>query len=402
MRVQRIEWIVLSALSLLSLALQAAFTTADFQGADAVTHLEFARQGQDFSYWLDPTAFNGNYFPMGYGSFLALMMKFSGGSTVPVQILQLALGVGLAWLAWIMLRPLGSLIRVLTFTTIAFSPAVIAMSSQNGYEIILAFCIMSALTVSLLIRDHRIFTPKGRKSGLIYVGLALGLGALFQFKILVLIPVLLFILWNQSIKSRIWFLAISIAPTAMWALRNKYVLDTWNPSSTNSGMSLWLGNNWDATNGELLVKPPPLPPQFSSFYEASLNFLITQPEKAYGLQLRKIGRLLEPNYLYPQWKIIPGQEVLIQYVLIGMSAFTVLLFAAFLFGRLWVSPPQIPPVGFQALLVTVFFTMQLPFLAEQRYTGPVVPIALTVAIPTLIYLARRWKGSLALPPRSGV
>ena len=62
-----------------------------FNGPDATSNFIFATSGQDWAYWLDPQAFLQYLFPMGYGSFLALVTRFSGGSFLPVQLIQIAI-----------------------------------------------------------------------------------------------------------------------------------------------------------------------------------------------------------------------------------------------------------------------------------------------------------------------
>lgn len=268
------------------------------------------------------------------------------------------------------------------------------MSTQNGYEIIISFCMMLPLALLLYIRNDSKMHLANQAALVSISALIYGIGFLFQAKIIVVLPIYIIILWRKGILLKFLLIVFSLIPAVAWGVRNKFVLGTWSPASSNSGMSLWLGNNPTAITGELLVNPPPLPPQYSSINEAVLDFFLTQPEKWYGLQLRKIARLLEPTYLYPDSRIIPAQDALIQYSVIAFSVVGILTFALYVFGRLWIKPPAIPPVGFSALIVIVFFLVHFPFLAEQRYLAPIVPIALTVAVPTAICLIYHWKQEL--------
>jgi len=389
----KFEPLTIAVTTIFSLLLMWFVSTPNFWGADARSHFVFAELGQDWSYWLDPEAFYGNYFPMGYGSFLALGLKLTGGVVWPIQIFQALLGIALAWMGWLITKNIGRLARTLTYGFIVLSPAVVSMSMQNGYEIIIAFCMMLPLAVLLHVRNtpELLFSKQLALTSL--AGAFFGIGFLFQAKIIIILPIYVAILWQSKFTLKLLMVSLSILPAAIWSVRNIFVLGSWSPASSNSGMSLWLGNNPSAVTGELLVDPPPLPPQYSSINEAVLDFFITQPEKWYGLQLRKIARLLEPTYLYPDAKIFPAQEVLIQYSVIAFSVVGILAFMLYVFGRFWVSPPTIPPVGFPALVVIVFFLTHLPFLAEQRYLAPIVPIALTVAVPTVIAIFHNWRSN---------
>ena len=134
---------------------------------------------------------------------------------------------------------------------------------------------------------------------------------------------------------------------------------------------------------------PPKTPGFSSLYAAGMHFTVTQPEAAFALFLRRVARLLEPTYIYRDALSGHGLNVLLHWALIALTGVAVLLFMVYVCGRIWTKPPVVPPVGVPAIAVLCFFVGHLPFQAEPRYMLPLVPIALSVSVPTLVWLARR-------------
>ena len=379
----------------LSLALQIVILDPTFNGPDAISNFQFAEAGQSISYWLDPTAFWGYLFPMGYGTFLALATRITGGDYLPIQIFQIGIGLSMAYLGWLITRNLGRLIRILTFVTIAFCPATIVLARMNGYEIFLGFFIMLSFTLILA------WNPPFRVLLMASIaGTSMGLAMMFQGKSLVLLP-LLSILYSRRFSHGLWlFLTSSCVLPAAWGIRNYFVIGTWNPFNSSSGVVMWMGNNPKSIAGEYVVSPPPLPEGSSSFYEASLNFIVSQPERAFELLLFRMSRLLQPPYIYLDLIDIPIIQIALHFVFIVMYAFIAIVFFSFIFGRIWVSPPVLPPVTSSAVLVLLFGLAHIPFATEIRHIQPVIPIALTVVVPTTIYLIRRWTRHLDIS-RSG-
>ena len=100
-------------------------------------------------------------------------------------------------------------------------------------------------------------------------------------------------------------------------------------------------------------------------------------------------RLLEPTYFYPDLSSIKGANLALHVAMIISSIIGASLFAAYIFGRLWIRPPLIPAVGPIALIVVLFFLVHVPFATETRHTKPIVPLALCVAVPTFVFLMRK-------------
>ncbi len=150
------------------------------------------------------------------------------------------------------------------------------------------------------------------------------------------------------------------------------------------------------------MEPPPVSIEpilgLDIYASNALSFYLTQPEAAFALILRKTARLLEPVFIYPSPEFFVGQSVLIHWFTIAMTIVVLVLFAAFVFGRLWVRPPTIPAVAPIAAFALLFGLVHLPFLAEPRFRVPVEPLLICVAVPTLFALVIRYRRTARTSP----
>jgi len=383
------ELAVVGIALLFSASIHLALIDPAFNGPDAVSNIEFGQLGQDWSWWLDPTAFHSYLFPMFYGTFFALVTKVTGGSYFLIQLLQIGMALTLALYGWYLTRHISRPARLLTLIAIAFSPAMFGLARMNGYEILLGFLVASSV-VLLWGRGGHPMTPSAviRYFSLGMSGLVFGLAMLTQGKVTVLAPVLLVLAWKWGKGPFLLFVITATAPVVAWAIRNHFVISTWNPFNSSSAVVMWMGSNPHTQTGEYVLVPP-LPPEGHSFYSASFDFIINQPEKAFALLLRRMVRLFEPMYVY----LAPDQASLFQSALHVTFMFTAILglifFLFYIFGRAWVRPPQIPQVGALAAMTVIFFLVHLPFATETRHLKPIVPVALCVTVPTLVALAQR-------------
>jgi hypothetical protein len=128
-------------------------------------------------------------------------------------------------------------------------------------------------------------------------GLAWGAAFLVQSKVLVVLPVLLYLAWQWGRKPRIIFIPSALALAIVWAFRNLLITGTPNPISRNRSMNMWIGNNpQQLTRG--FMGPPallvgPIGP-LDIYASNAVNWWINQPSDAFSLLLRKASRLLAP------------------------------------------------------------------------------------------------------------
>ena len=362
-----------------------------FTGPDTRKYLEIAFLQQDgTSFWTNPYAFNGNYWPRGYPTFLSVSLRVTNGGIVPIQVVQILMGLCLAVIAYVMAKPLVYGLRLAVLATIAFSPSIWSMARTGGYEILLS--LLMCASVALIWRTS--ISRKGsgwwpRWGAGLLSGLVFGLAILVQGKALIILPVLLFLAWKKGKLSAAALLAGTVAGVLPWSVRNLLVLGTVSPFSTNGPINVWIGNNPDNVTGGFM-EPPKLPHGGEDFLGASLSFIVSQPEAAFALLLRRAVRLIEPVYVYPDGPIPGPLRVIFHLFSISMTSLLLLGFVAFTFGMIWRVRPGITPFAPLALVVLLFYAVNLPFLAEPRFLSPMTPIVAVVAIPTLWSLLRLW------------
>jgi len=64
-------------------------------------------------------------------------------------------------------------------------------------------------------------------------------------------------------------------------------------------------------------------------------------------------------------------------------------FLLYVVGRIWLSSPPLPPIGFLAAIVAMFYAINLPFIAESRFMAPLLPLAVIIAVATFLSLLRK-------------
>jgi hypothetical protein len=340
----------------------------------------------NFGFWTDPMAFDGNYWPLLYPTFLNLVLRVSDNSTL-ILVLQALLAMILILLAWRLAFPFGYRARITVAFLVALSPAVWSIARTGGYEILLAFLICAMLV--LLQATSVSPLSHGRLASIcvgLITGVLAGLAILVQNKALIIVPVMVYLalrMGPRTLVGQIVGLFLTLLP---WTLRNMLVLGSPLPFTNNGPVNVWIGNNPDQVFGGFM-DPPPLPPGTSGYVDASLRFIVSQPEASFSLLLRRLTRLLEPTYIYPEDLPIPGQIIFHGFNIVFTISITMSVLV-FIGGWLWQSPAIPKGLGPVAFVLFMYSAIHLPFLAESRYMAPMDPLAIVVAVPTISAL---WK-----------
>ena len=388
---------------LFSVLLQRLFTPGCCEGPDLVAYAEIAaRQSEQSDFWMRADAFESNFWGMLYPTFLHYAQLVTGGSLEAIQWIQRVFVAVLVPGAWLLTAHLGRRVRCATVLVLVLSPTTFWLGNSYGYEVLLALFLTFGVVLAWGFGGKEFF-QSSRLNSLVAVasGLLIGLAVLTQSKAIVALPVIVFLLWRQKL-GRIWWGALSFFITVLpWMLRNLVVLGTPSPFSNNAGYNLWVGNNPEAVLGGSLLTAPPLPPGVTSQLRAGLDFIISQPEAMQDLFFRKVVRLWQPLYVYPEFiPVGPGRTML--HLVAGLlAALVVIGFVLFLGGRLFSKPPIVPNVTPIAVLVLLFASSHLPFIAEPRFMTVVYPLTLSVAVPTLLYLARNLRAAVNGPRSIG-
>ncbi len=125
------------------------FKSPSLSGPDTRKYLELAVLAMNGDYWLDPTAFDGNYWPIGYPTFLSLLFQVAGSDTDMVQWVQLSLGLCLPTLTFLIARRTGIRTAIAAAFFVGINPASISMIGNGGYEILLG--ILITLSAAILV-----------------------------------------------------------------------------------------------------------------------------------------------------------------------------------------------------------------------------------------------------------
>lgn len=379
---------LLLVISLMSLSLvgQLAILPTKFVGPDTGKYLEIARKQFESGFWADPAAFDGNYWPMLYPTFLNLVLRVSSDYDF-FLVLQAVLAALLVLITWRLAFPLGRRIRITSAFLVAISPAVWSIARTGGYEILLAVILSSALLTlhatwpTSLIRSGGQSVTRGVSSGVL-----IGLAILVQTKALIVVPVMVYLAFRMGRRTAAGQLLGLVVTLAPWTVRNFFILGTPLPTTKNGPVNIWIGNNPDQVFGGFM-DPPPLPTGSTGYIDASIRFIVSQPEASFSLLLRRLMRLLEPTYLYPENFPIPAQIVFHGFNIVFTISITTLVLV-FIGGWLWRSPAIPKDLGPVALVLVMYFAIHLPFLAESRYMAPMNPIAVVIAAATCRALRR--------------
>ena len=377
----------------LLLALQVlALTTAgpeSLVGADWYTFSRVGPETRDIDYWLNPEAFNYNYWSVGYSAFVGLFLETRFSPTLAIQVVQGSMAIGLAVMVYLFAFRFGPKVRLVSLFLATLSPSFYWMAWNGGYEVLLSFLIcLGVLLVWLQTKEFVDLSTGAQIAISLSSGLLLGLATLVATKSILVAVAFLLCLSILRFRFTLAVAAGLALPLLSWAGRNQLVLGSPNPFNRNGPVNLWIGNNPDASLGGFMT-PPELPDSSVTFVDASIRHMISQPEFTVSLTLRKIARLLEPVYIYPS-QILPPAAVVALHVVVAIFSITlILMLFIYAFGRLWAPPPITPPVGLLAVVAIAFLAAPIPFLAEPRFRTPVEPLVIVIAVSCVSHLFRR-------------
>jgi hypothetical protein len=378
---------------LISLLVQLLLLPSEIDGPDTWKYFRLAQMAMSRDFWSDPSAFDNNYWPMGYPTFVGSIWFLSGGvNPFLIQIIQALMASSLVFVISPLTRGFTLDIRLISAGFVGVSTAVISMAQTGGYELLLGWL--------LLISLGTVWGSKGQPSArslpwnsllMVTGGTAYGLSFLVQNKTLILAPVFAVIAWRWGKKSFAVFSLSALIPPLLWAWRNFLVTGSLSPFNTNGPINTWIGNNPQSVAGGFM-EPLPLPLDSDTFEEAAARFLINQPEASVTLYLRKLVRLFEPSYLYPELGAPPrGFSTLLHYSTAVVSLVFAFLFLACIFALIWRVGAGISFLTPLVIFYSLFVLINLPFLAESRYRTPLEPLLIVIGIITSKFLLRKYR-----------
>lgn len=373
----------IASLAVLNFAATYLLAPARFTGPDTPKFLEIGAKAQVLSFWISPDAFDGNYWGVGYPTFLAIVIKIMPTNPIPViQTLQSVMAALLIVFTAMVTRNLGNRISILAAFITAISPTTFYLAWNGGYEVLLGFLIGVSIVLLWSFQVHGTLSSNWLSwIKIVFAGLAMGMAFMTQNKVVVLLPIFFFVLWRISRRGAAWFAVSSVLIPLAWGFRNALVLGTLSPFSNNAEINFWIGNNSESIAGQFM-EPPPLPLGISTYREGAISFFINQPEATVTLFLRKLASLAQPTYIYPDLNFPPGGSTVLHYTTAFISL-AILAGVLLLIGGLVWNPKAIPAhFWWLAITYIAFVLVNLPFIAEARFRAPLEWLAIAIAVPT--------------------
>ena len=390
------------------LFLQHHYFFVDAPSSDVGYYQDWARQIADGD-WLGNKTFYG--LPL-YPYFLAVLLRLTLGNMTAVHLAFSLLGAGNCLLLYFVGRALFSR------GVAAGAAFLMAVNFLLIYYDWLLMPVTLIITLTLLIL-YSLLHPESmpRRRHWFFLGLLFGLATLADGKFLFFLGMTALALFWKSGRPRRSVLAQKILPLVLGAalvlglvtVRNKVVGGDWTFISAQSGLSLYAGNNPDAsgtydhpnflrpTHGgqdadqriiaEQIAKKRLSPGEISAFWRGqALRFIREQPgaylrllarkgyvffqdtEQAHDIDLLLQGEWRHHLDLTPFWLICP-------LALLGA-------------GLAW---RAVRPARWLILLVASQWLMTMIFFLQTRHRATILPVLLLLAAYAVAVLLRRWQ-----------
>ena len=371
-----VGWAWLSVL--LSLVLQIVFLlriTNEVQGADAPNYVMLARNWVGF---FEPEAFQSNYWPPLYPTLLWGAGQISAEhALLLVRLLQIAISLVIGLLVFSLTKSVGLHAARWALTLIVLSPPLWVTSMMIGYEVVLS----GLLLMAVWLVSRALYGGNRPTLQIAFAGFVLGLAAMAHFRVIWVVPVLM--LFASKIRKRyaLVLLAGVMGPIGAFGIRNFMVLRNAAPWPEGSLLTVWIGNNPEATGR--YMDPPPIPIQWGESDEwlrAALDYISVFPSEFIKLSLTKVQIVTYPIEYLPFLRA--GRFIDVLFILLSWAwILTALaLFALYAAGRLWRANRLLARGDLPALVAFVYLASNLPLIMEPRYRVVVDPLIVTSGI----------------------
>jgi 4-amino-4-deoxy-L-arabinose transferase-like glycosyltransferase len=255
----------------------------------------------------EPTAF----YAIGWPFFLSIVYRVFGHSLVAAGVINALMGVGAVILTYAIARHLlDRPVALISAALVAINPTLVLYSSTHGTEsfFILEILLLTWLILRVLESHHALeLVLVGILTGFAIltrpVGLCVPLGGV--------VAVYTFNRHNfrrdfrRNTAKVLVVIAVSAVIVTPWVVRNAVAVDA-TTLQTSGGVTLWIGNNPQATGG--LMPPPAIPglnaiatpgagpdateaEANSAYTSAAIDALLTNPARAVSLVPRKLFEL---------------------------------------------------------------------------------------------------------------
>jgi hypothetical protein len=229
-----------------------------------------------------------------------------------------------------------------------------------------------------------------RKTSLVGAGAIFGISLLVHFRTVWVLPILVWVLIVEKKGGLRFFLSGLLAPLVLFSARNLLVLGDAAPWPKGALLTIWIGNNPQATGG--YIDPPPIPGGWGApdaWVRGAVNFAIFDPSQVIKLSLTKLQRLTYPIEYLAFLREYPRVAILVILISWAWGFFVIALLLVFLSGRLWRVDKQLRDFDLFASVSVIYLLSNIPLIVEPRYRVAVDPLLVIVAVGTLQVLKAR-------------
>ena len=358
----------------------------------------------------EPTAF----YAIGWPFFLSVIYRIFGHSLIAAGLINALMGVGAVILVYTISRYLLDYRAVLIATLlVAINPTLILYSSTHGTEslfvfeiLLLTWLIMRALTGQHTIELILIGILTGFAILTRPVGISVPLGAVVAVYALNRHD------FRRNLSKILLIVVVSAVIVTPWIVRNAVTVGA-TTLQTSGGVTLWIGNNPQATGG---LMPPPAVPGLtagarpgagpdateaeanSAYTSAAIDSFLADPVRAVTLIPRKMFELWAghrhavTHSTRKSGRVIPGfilgsLPILTQAYLISLLALVLVAFGMKHSRKIWVVGPGI------TLTATFVFwnAFHMMSFGSGRYHVPLEPFLAMFAASALSAMLLAYK-----------
>jgi len=363
--------------------------------SDSAAYDQFAislLEGRGFAYENgDLTAF----WPVGTSAVYAGLYSLFGRSYLPIELMNLALGLGIVYFSWSVCRHyFNERIALLTAGILACWPLLIQFTTVLASELIFVFLMLLVLWLNIRLQQQLL-------SKAVLMGLTIGLACYIRP---IIAPFIFILPILAVIKDRRWArmaaqIAISLficaAVISPWCKRNTELFGKFTLISANFGTNFWMGNNPDSSGAYMKFPERDYGSEKNrddQLKAEAIEFIRNNPGQYVLLAVKRLGHTFSRESIGIVWNRIGVAEHTNEQGIKLLKQFStlywyIMLVAAVAGALLCWRRAGWGGIFFEPLVLTAFF-ISIPLLTvgQDRYHMPMIPFIACYAA----YLLNDW------------
>ncbi|MEZ4593411.1 MAG: glycosyltransferase family 39 protein [Chloroflexota bacterium] len=309
------------------------------------------------------------FWPPGYPISLAMLYRLFGASADVAIGFNLVLSMCTLLVVFLAAKKIFS-IQIAIFATLimAFMPSYILVISLVRYEVLLQFCLVLALLLSLY---------QWRAGNMLAIALLTAVASLMR-PLMIFWPFMLWLTYPkpESLKSRakkmVLVQGLSICFILPWIIYASLSAGRFVPVALNGGINLWIGNNPEATGAYIAPPGEYWNPQNEDLAsQEALTYMVNNPAKVVSLFPYKIAYSLDREHWVVDWIFLEtetGMSTLSYELLVYLSdGYYIVMSGLAILSVLWMWRKKSYGQLLLLLLVAYSIAGQLPFFGSPRF-----------------------------------